>query len=220
MILLVTNSQHMRYTGFMMRKATPLQTGSKPAPGDLAMIQGLVNTRDLETARDALAGPEQLHAWLVRVGFLEKRDVVTQDDLQHMLEVREALRMLLLANTGMPEDANALSTLNRVAARSPLVVTFTVQRASSLETAIGGVDGALGRLLAIVFHAMAKGTWHRLKACLNDACQWAFYDHSKNQSGMWCSMAACGSRIKARAYRQRKSHAGARAGMPHGSSPR
>jgi predicted RNA-binding Zn ribbon-like protein len=199
----------MWYTGAMMRKTTPLQTGSKPAPGALAMVQGVVNTRDLETGRDELASPEQLHAWLVRFGLLEQEDVVTPDDFQRALAVREALRALLLANTGRTEDANAVPTLNRAAARSPLVVTFTAQGASNLETSVGGVDGALGRLLAIVVRAMADGTWQRLKACVNEACHWAFYDYSKNQSGMWCSMAICGSRMKARTYRQRKSQAGA-----------
>ena len=48
---------------------------------------------------------------------------------------------------------------------------------------------------------MADGTWRRLKACREDTCQWAFYDRSKNRSGTWCSMAVCGNRAKARAYR-------------------
>ena len=67
-----------------------------------------------------------------------------------------------------------------------------------------GVDGALGRLLVIVYRAMETGTWPRLKACRSDTCQWAFYDHSKNRSGHWCSMAVCGSQHKARTYRERQ----------------
>ena len=68
-----------------------------------------------------------------------------------------------------------------------------------------GVNGAVGRILAVVFEAMADETWPRLKACRNDVCRWAFYDHSKNRSGHWCSMAVCGQREKnRRAYRRRK----------------
>jgi predicted RNA-binding Zn ribbon-like protein len=67
-----------------------------------------------------------------------------------------------------------------------------------------GIDGALGRLLAIVFRAMNDGTWERLKACPADDCEWAFYDWSKNGSGTWCDMAVCGNRAKARAYRERR----------------
>lgn len=46
-------------------------------------------------------------------------------------------------------------------------------------------------------------TWPRLKACREDTCRWAFYDHSKNRSGHWCSMEVCGARHKARQYRAR-----------------
>ncbi len=50
---------------------------------------------------------------------------------------------------------------------------------------------------------MAEGNWPRLKVCREDTCAWAFYDRSKNRSGAWCSMAVCGNRTKARAYRAR-----------------
>jgi predicted RNA-binding Zn ribbon-like protein len=65
-----------------------------------------------------------------------------------------------------------------------------------------GVDGAFGRIVAIVFKAMLDGSWARLKACRQ--CGWAFYDTSKNRSGSWCSMQICGNRTKTRAYRRRK----------------
>jgi len=61
----------------------------------------------------------------------------------------------------------------------------------------------MGRLLATMYDAMATGTWVRLKACTNDECQWAFYDHSRNRSGAWCTMAVCGNRMKGRAFRRR-----------------
>jgi predicted RNA-binding Zn ribbon-like protein len=43
-----------------------------------------------------------------------------------------------------------------------------------------------------------------MKACPGDACNYAFYDHTRNNSRMWCSMARCGSRAKMRAYRTRR----------------
>jgi len=61
----------------------------------------------------------------------------------------------------------------------------------------------LGRLLAIVADAMADGTWPRLKACFRESCRWAFYDHARNRTGRWCSMAVCGNRTKAERYRAR-----------------
>jgi predicted RNA-binding Zn ribbon-like protein len=73
----------------------------------------------------------------------------------------------------------------------------------------GGIDGAIGRLLAIVERAQCDGTWERLKGCPDSDCQWAFYDWSKNRSATWCSMETCGNRNKARTYRER--HRGAHA---------
>jgi predicted RNA-binding Zn ribbon-like protein len=72
-----------------------------------------------------------------------------------------------------------------------------------LEPAARGIDAALGRLIAIAASAMVDGTWSRLKACRADDCHWAFYDHARNHSRHWCSMAVCGNRTKARTYRQR-----------------
>jgi predicted RNA-binding Zn ribbon-like protein len=74
-----------------------------------------------------------------------------------------------------------------------------------LEPEAGGVDAALGRIVAAVHAAIAEGTWPRLKACERRSCSWAFYDRSKNRSGHWCSMAGCGAREKSRrAYRRRR----------------
>jgi predicted RNA-binding Zn ribbon-like protein len=67
-----------------------------------------------------------------------------------------------------------------------------------------GIDAALARILAAAYIAMIDGTWPRLKACLDPDCGWAFYDRSRNRSGHWCDMAACGSRHKVRAYRARR----------------
>jgi energy-coupling factor transporter ATP-binding protein EcfA2 len=67
-----------------------------------------------------------------------------------------------------------------------------------------GVDGVLASLVATLHDAMVAGTWTRLKACRNSHCRWAFYDHSRNSSGAWCSELACGSRMKVRAYRARQ----------------
>jgi predicted RNA-binding Zn ribbon-like protein len=52
---------------------------------------------------------------------------------------------------------------------------------------------------------MAAGTWDRLKACRQETCRWAFYDNTKNRSGVWCTMEVCGNRAKARSYRERQS---------------
>jgi predicted RNA-binding Zn ribbon-like protein len=76
-----------------------------------------------------------------------------------------------------------------------------------VEPAGVGLEGALGALLAAAATATADGSWVRLKVCRNDACRWAYWDGSRNRSGVWCTMAVCGNRFKGRAFRRRRSSA-------------
>ena len=97
-----------------------------------------------------------------------------------------------------------MSTLDAAARRARVQLRFREEAGTVLEPDAGGVDGALGRLLAIVHASIADGTWSRLKACREHTCEWAFYDHTKNRSGAWCNMGVCGNRAKARAFRERR----------------
>jgi predicted RNA-binding Zn ribbon-like protein len=175
------------------------------APGELEHVRAFVNTVDLEEGADELTGPDELAAWLVTNGLAPSGLVASSDDLEHAVSLREALRAVLLAhNADQFIDGDVARTLDRAAVRSALRVRFDKAGSGTLEPEADGVDGALGRLLAIVHGAAAEGTWARLKACRDDTCQWAFYDHTKNRSGAWCNMAVCGNRAKARAYRERR----------------
>jgi predicted RNA-binding Zn ribbon-like protein len=175
-----------------------------PAPGPLRLVQLFVNTNDLEGGPELLPDAAALRAWLVDHDLLGD-EPVSDDDHARAIELREAIRELVSANAGLPHDPAAADVVNRVSAG--LRPVFDPQ-ATRFETSAGGVDGALGRIVAAIHAAIADGTWERLKACERDVCRWAFYDHSKNRSGHWCSMAVCGQREKnRRAYRRRRAAA-------------
>jgi predicted RNA-binding Zn ribbon-like protein len=140
--------------------------------------------------------------------LLDDEEPVGGADLRRAVSVREALRALLVANNGEPVDPAAVDTLNRAVEAARTRPVFDRDGGSRFQTEAAGVPGALGRVLAGVFAAMAEGTWPRLKACRNDLCRWVFYDASKNRSGTWCAMAVCGNRIKTRAYRRRQTSEG------------
>jgi predicted RNA-binding Zn ribbon-like protein len=179
---------------------------SKAAPGPLALVQALVNTQygQGRRAHVELTSPEQLRAWLVAHRLLPDGTPVSEGDFRRVVQLREALRSLLGANNERETPASQIEVLNRLASNAPLTVRFQHDGVPTLEPDIAGVDGAIARLVGIVFIAMTDGTWARLKTCRNERCQKAFYDTSKNRSGAWCSMADCGSRFKARVYRQRR----------------
>jgi predicted RNA-binding Zn ribbon-like protein len=178
---------------------------SKGAPGPLIVVQALVNTQYGHKRRThtELTRPDQLQDWLVKHNLLAEGSPVTEGDFRRVLQLREALRNLLSANNEGTLSTSQIDILNHLASSAPLTVRFEHNGQSRLVPDFTGVDGAIARLIGIVFTAITDGTWSRLKVCRNDLCQKAFYDTSKNHSGAWCSMAGCGSRFKASAYRNR-----------------
>jgi predicted RNA-binding Zn ribbon-like protein len=180
---------------------------SNPAPGALETVRAFVNTLDIDDAIEELARPADLGRWLAEHDLLGGAASVraSAEDLRHATELREALRAHLLAHHGQALDHAAAAVLDGAAQRARLTLRFTGDEETALEPAAGGVDGALGRLLAIVKAAIDDGSWQRLKVCPADDCLWAFYDASRNRSAVWCDMRVCGNRAKVRGYRERHS---------------
>jgi len=178
--------------------------GRARAPEPLRRVQLYVNTLDIENGIEEWTTPAALERTLVRIGALPGGEAVLGEaDLRIGLETREALRALALANSGVPIPADALATLERVARAAHFTVAFDAGGRARLVATATGLDGALGRILAVVHEAMTAGTWWRLKACPRDVCLWVFYDRSRNGSGKWCAMSVCGHRTNTRRYRQR-----------------
>jgi predicted RNA-binding Zn ribbon-like protein len=176
---------------------------SNEAPGELELIRRFVNTRDIEEGSDELDSPDSLLTWFAGMDLLDEA-TADEKDLERALALREGIRDLLLANNGEEIETVSISELNRAARNVCLTVRFDDDGRATLEPESSGVPAALGRILAAVVRATQEGSWGRLKVCTNDACQWAFYDHSKNRSGKWCTMEVCGNRMKARTFRQRQ----------------
>ena len=163
-----------------------------------------MNTNDIQSGIDAIASPRQLHAWLVGAAAIEVQEHVTRDAHARAIAVREGIRALALANNDRPLRRDLVAEMNRAGRRSALVPAVEDSMIWRLEPATRSIDGFLGGLLGTLVTVMADGSWSRVKACGNDACRWLFFDQSRNHSGTWCSMAECGSRMKARAYRARR----------------
>ena len=195
-----------------MADSREAQPGDRPAaPGRLALVQSFLNSRwNLERDHEEqLSSPVALAGWLAERDLMEPRTKLSEADLARALDTREGLRALIFVNNGVPPDEQAIERLNRVLERSKLSVRFEPTGSSALASRAGGIDAALASIASIVTGAQVEGTWPRLKACPGRHCGWAFYDHSRNRSGSWCSMSLCGSRTKAREYRRRKRGPGA-----------
>ena len=176
---------------------------SNPAPGDLEIVREFVNTWDAEDGSDAVATPDALREWFAGRDLLDKGAKLSTADQRRAVEVREALRATLRRHHGEPEDEQAEAVLREASRRAQLELCFGGSKSCSLSPAADGVDGAIGRLLAMIHHADREGDFARLKVCPADDCQWAFYDRSRNRSAVWCDMKVCGNRHKVREYRER-----------------
>lgn len=188
--------------------ATAQPGGRRPAPGRLELVQAFVNSHyDLEVdhGADLLRTPAGLRRWLVGRGLIDPTVAVGDRDLRRALDAREALREI--ARAGGPPGPGRLEDLDRAARGAPIEVRFG-PGGPCFASADAGPAGAIGAVLAIAAQAMHDGSWARLKICPGDHCDWAFYDHSRNQAGRWCSMAVCGGRAKARAHYRRRADAG------------
>jgi predicted RNA-binding Zn ribbon-like protein len=191
----------MNYAGVMTKR--------QDAPGGLELVRAFVNTLDIEEGAEALDSPPALTGWLVEHTLLPPGDGAARPaELRRARELRESLRALLLEHAGHDEGdaAKAVATLDHAARRAKLRAGFGPGGEPILVAEANGIDGALGRLLAVVHAAQADGSWLRLKACPEETCRWAFYDHTKNRSGRWCTMQECGNRAKVRTYRERHQH--------------
>src|SRR5918993_1033491 len=173
-------------------------------PTGLERVRRLGRSRGGGEGTDELDGPDSLLGWFSGMGLLDDEAIADEEDLKRALALREGIRSLLLVNNGEGVEPADLRELNRVAGSVCLRVRFDEDGGPTLGPESSGVSAALGRILAAVVRATDEGIWGRLKVCTNDACQWAFYDRSRNRSGKWCTMEVCGNRMKARTFRQRQ----------------
>jgi predicted RNA-binding Zn ribbon-like protein len=178
-----------------------VSTESEAAPGRLESLRLLVNTLSLPKGPDALGGVAAASEWCREHGFSA---IAGERELARLVAFREAARELLYANNGESDPRAAWTAMRAATPHVRLEVRIDPEHGPKLEAADDGVDRLIGTMLAVVYDAVADGTWPRLRACKRSDCRWAYYDSSKNGSRAWCSMAVCGNREKAQRRRARE----------------
>jgi predicted RNA-binding Zn ribbon-like protein len=174
-----------------------------PAHADL--LCAFANTLDVDVdapCADALTDAAGLTDWLHARDLLGPGERADGDDLDLARTLRSGLRAAMLRHHE-GDHTSTVTDLDASATRLPLRIVFDGTR-PRLAPTVGGARGGLARLLVAVADAEFDDAWVRLKVCLADDCQWAFYDTSKNRSRHWCSMGVCGNRQKTRTYRARQ----------------
>jgi predicted RNA-binding Zn ribbon-like protein len=164
-----------------------------------------VNTLNAETGRDLLGTAPEATAWLTAAGLLPAGSALTGIQQAALLELREAIRLVLGGHIEGREDPEAANRLTLALAPSRL--TLALDPAAGVRLVSADHDPfsrVVGGIAVAIAEAAMAGTWARLKCCPGPRCGWAFYDRSASSRSRWCSMQICGARAKMRAYRDRQ----------------
>ena len=186
-------------------KTSPGKGTARPAQAQADLLCAFVNTLDVDVdaaAPDALTDAAALTDWLRRRDLLDVDDRADRSDLDLALTLRSGLREAMVRHQ-KGDHSSRVPDLDAAVTALPLRIVFD-GTSPRLAPAVGGARSALAQLLVAVADAQADDAWVRLKLCVADDCQWAFYDTSKNRSRHWCSMGVCGNRQKTRSYRARQ----------------
>jgi hypothetical protein len=173
------------------------------APGRLDVLQRFLNLHDHVPGVNEDRPPpfEMVRDCLVDQGLLRSDAPYRPADHARVVELYDAVHARLRSvEAGETTDASS-GRIEELARSASFRLRFGDE--PGLEAASEGVDGAIGRLLAILFLAQLDGTWSHMKECASPTCHSVFYDRSKNRSGKWCSMQSCGNQHKVRAWRER-----------------
>ena len=201
-----------------MSHTEPTSTGRlgiAAAPAGLRLVQDLLNTRDVGgKVPDLLASTDSAGDWLIaeqdRLTAETSGGVDCFDPTEADLDDLRALR----------REVSALLHGEVVAPREPTVSASLVITPSGdvrLAPAGTGPQRFSSAIWAEVFLAQQNDTWRRLKLCRNAPCSSAFYDRSKNNSGVWHDVKVCGNAVNLRASRARRRAGGT---LPGEGQPR
>ncbi|RMI35975.1 hypothetical protein EBN88_22760 [Streptomyces triticirhizae] len=122
-------------------------------------------------------------------------------DLAAAIELREAIYALVWARPhGRPLSPTAIGTVNATAAEAPPRPVLTPEGWSR----DGSARQALSQLAREAIEIVGGERARLLRECAPPECTQVHLDHSRGRRREWCSMATCGSRVKAKAYRERR----------------
>jgi predicted RNA-binding Zn ribbon-like protein len=141
---------------------------------------------------DEFADTARARAWLASVGGLG-----TEAELRQVVQVRQLLQAVVRGE--QPPDV--LAPVLRGAACTPAMADGQIAWTFS-----GPPERELAMRAVLTWDVLAKTSPGRLRPCANDDCRLFLIDRSKAGTGRWCSMAACGNRMKARRHYERVRH--------------
>ena len=169
---------------------------------------------DPDARGERLTGYDEFLIWAEAAGLIDaathrrltadasRRPAVARKVVREAIAMREALAAVLAGH-----DGGALARLN--AALSATRFSYRLETASDglRAVATGDVDALrapLAQLVQDIVEFLASDRLRRVGHCADHRCGWFFVDTSRNGSRLWCDMAGCGNKAKARAFYRRR----------------
>lgn len=150
---------------------------------------------------ERLRTPEDLERWLAGAG-LRPAGGCDQRDLDRVRELRGSIELLAvaaMADESYPRDA--IARVNDAAGR-PAPVPVLGQRRTQLRVATTAASAAAVARDAVELFGGPRAD--RIRECGADDCALVFVDTSPAGNRKWCSMRACGNRMKVARHRHRR----------------
>jgi predicted RNA-binding Zn ribbon-like protein len=196
--------------------------GVREAPAGLALVQELINTRaTMSYGADLLAMADDAQIWLTEAlatwsrasGLPAPTLLISTADLRAMRRLRTTFENVILAGAN-PEPDGALPP-----ADVPVSLVPDADGWVRMVPTGRGTRWLASALWAEALLAQQAGLWPRLKLCHNADCRAAFFDTSRNNSGVWHDVSTCGNTANLRAFRERKRLLGGSGGRPSVPGP-
>jgi predicted RNA-binding Zn ribbon-like protein len=129
-------------------------------------------------------------------------------ELRHRIE--RTLRAVSDQRPPAADDLEAIASEAADAARVARLRTGKGQLKRVIDSEAAGVATLRYRLVDALMSLLTSERLARVRRC--PSCGWFFVDTTKNRSRRWCSMAMCGSVVKARNYYWRTKRSSKRSG--------
>jgi hypothetical protein len=182
--------------------------GVREAPAGLALVQELLNTRaTMNYAPDLLSMPDDAQRWLTdglttwsRVSGLPAPVLLlSSTDMRSLRRLRTTFENVILAGgrTQVPDGALPPADV-------PVSLVPDADGWVRIVPSGRGIRWLASAMWAEALLAQQAGLWSRLKLCHNIDCRAAFFDTSRNNSGVWHDVSTCGNTANLRAFRERK----------------
>ncbi|GAA2897353.1 hypothetical protein Acy02nite_65280 [Actinoplanes cyaneus] len=196
--------------------------GVREAPGGFALVQELLNTRAAMSYGPDLLGlvedaqwwvTDALGNWSRASGLPAPTLLLSATDLRSLRRLRSAFEQVVLAGSHQ-EPPGALPPADVPVSLAPDAAGWV-----RVVPTGRGTRWLASALWAESLLAQQAGAWPRLKLCHNTICRAAFFDTSRNNSGVWHDVSTCGNTANLRAFRERRRLLGHSQEMEVGRGP-